>query len=363
MSTSARSRLKHVDGLRALAALFVVLHHAWLTIFPVASEWPHGWLFMATGWMLYGHFAVAGFIVISGYSLTLAVSDAQPRLEHGTIGFVRRRARRILPPYWIALAVSGLLVLTVLGRTTGTHWDTVLPFSTPGFLVHAALLQDFVPARAPNHVFWSIAVEWHIYFLFPIIVLLWHQRGLPMVVATMGSLALLEMALLPQPWLNSMAPQYILLFVVGVAACSWQRRSPNRIVLRRLPAVAGGLVAAVAVVCILMGPERSLRLLNVLDLPVGLATAAVMVYVGAAPIHSRLKRTLSWGPLAAVGLFSYSVYLMHAPLLQLAWQLLIEPMRVGPGVGLVFMLAVATPLAVAGSYGFFVVAERPFLAH
>ncbi|HEX8033216.1 MAG TPA: hypothetical protein VF510_05180, partial [Ktedonobacterales bacterium] len=62
-----QQRLVFVDGLRALAALYVVVHHAWLEIWPVDyNRFPSGSLAVLTNWMGYGHFAVSVFIVLSG---------------------------------------------------------------------------------------------------------------------------------------------------------------------------------------------------------------------------------------------------------------------------------------------------------
>ena len=62
-------RVEWLDSIRGAAALFVVLHHTWLSVWP---SYPRttgpSWL----GWLLYGHLAVAVFIVVSGFSLSLA---------------------------------------------------------------------------------------------------------------------------------------------------------------------------------------------------------------------------------------------------------------------------------------------------
>ncbi len=63
------ARLHGLDGIRGVAALFVVLHHCWLLSFPgYPSNTGPWWL----GWLVYGHFAVVVFIVLSGFSLAIA---------------------------------------------------------------------------------------------------------------------------------------------------------------------------------------------------------------------------------------------------------------------------------------------------
>src|SRR3954468_20119735 len=104
MSTeaSADRRVSGLDGIRGLAALFVVLHHTYLVSYP---GFPHNtgpwWL----GWLLYGHLAVVVFIALSGFSLGIGPARRDWKLG-GRTRFAYRRAWRILPPYWAALVFS-----------------------------------------------------------------------------------------------------------------------------------------------------------------------------------------------------------------------------------------------------------------
>src|SRR5438445_13154511 len=93
-------RIAGLEGLRGLAALFVVVNHVFLRAFPGcpvdrAPFW--------AGWFIYGRFAVVVFIVLSGFSLALSPARHGWRLD-GIAQFPRRPARRIRPPYRAALA-------------------------------------------------------------------------------------------------------------------------------------------------------------------------------------------------------------------------------------------------------------------
>src|SRR3954464_15774368 len=89
-------------GRRGVAALFVVVNHVFLRAFP---GYP---VDRAPFWaapFIYGRFAVVVFIVLSGFSLALSPARHGWRLD-GVSRFAARRARRILPAYWAALAFS-----------------------------------------------------------------------------------------------------------------------------------------------------------------------------------------------------------------------------------------------------------------
>ena len=75
----------------------MVLHHAY---FEVSEAAPKEWLVGRFAWLAFGHYAVAVFIVLSGFSL--AAGDPM-RVGSGPTSV--RRARRILPPYYVALGL------------------------------------------------------------------------------------------------------------------------------------------------------------------------------------------------------------------------------------------------------------------
>ena len=148
-----RKRLVGLDGIRGLAALFVVLHHSWLSSSPVSQlntgpKW--------TDWSLYGRFAVA-------------VSSSCPasrwrRPPPGALGAGRRRQVRapaavaILPPYWPALAFS-LIVAWMLVPQPGQGAP-----NAKSVLFYGLLIQDVFGSPSPNGAFWSIAIEAQLYW-------------------------------------------------------------------------------------------------------------------------------------------------------------------------------------------------------
>ena len=90
-------RVRFLDGIRGLAALYVVIHHAYLEVAVKAqfSELIHrlgpiNFLFDS------GKLAVDIFIVLSGYALMLPVVRAGGRIR-SLPDYIRRRCRRILP--------------------------------------------------------------------------------------------------------------------------------------------------------------------------------------------------------------------------------------------------------------------------
>ncbi len=212
VSARARERLHGLDGIRGLAALFVVFHHCWLLSFPgYPSNTGPWWL----GWLVYGHFAVVIFIVLSGFSLSIAPARSRWQLR-SVREFARRRAWRILPPYWAALAFS-LAVAWWIVAQPGTDEPTGKSVAVYGFLV-----QDLFGSPSPNGAFWSIAIEAQLYLLFPLLLLVRRRWGAAVMLASITAIVVMTAALSPHEShidkLMRLTPQFAALFTAGIVA-------------------------------------------------------------------------------------------------------------------------------------------------
>src|SRR5206468_3862093 len=154
-------RIAGLDGIRGLAALFVVVNHIFLRAWP---GYPVDHAPLWAGEFVYGRFAVVVFIALSGFSLAVAPARTGWRLD-SIAAFAHRRAWRILPPYWAALGFSLAMTWFVLAQPGWAVPDR------KSVLVYGLLVQDAVPAAAPNRAFWSIAVEAQLYLLLPLLLL------------------------------------------------------------------------------------------------------------------------------------------------------------------------------------------------
>jgi peptidoglycan/LPS O-acetylase OafA/YrhL len=106
--------LNYLNGLRAVAALYVLLHHAILQVnISSSSSGIVNWLHAI---FEHGRFAVDLFIVISGFCLMLPVIQNDGVLKKGALNFFVRRAKRILPTYYLAMGLSLILIYTVIGK-------------------------------------------------------------------------------------------------------------------------------------------------------------------------------------------------------------------------------------------------------
>ncbi len=348
-------RVDWLDGVRGAAAMFVVLHHIWLASWPKFPRNVGPWW---VGWMLYGHLAVAVFIVVSGFSLTLAPMSRGASLSGGARRFLRRRAWRILPPYWAALIFSAILTWTLVQPGLG------IAAITRGFLVHGLLLQDVVGSVPPNGAFWSIAVEWQIYFAFPLI--LWLARRTNFGTSVLCTIAVVliarELTQLGSPLnkINHLTPQFLALFAMGVLAV--HLGADGRAAKLRRPLTAAGLIAvgAFVAVAVIEGSVWVVDRYFWIDLLFGTGIACMMAVMhggGAA----RARHVLASPAALRLGLFSYSIYLLHGPLVGLIDVRVLAPFHLAPLVKFGLLLVIGIPVILVVCYGFHLMFEAPFL--
>src|ERR1700744_1893966 len=135
---SLKDNYLYVDGLRALAAIYILIHH--ITRYNYSNlDTPARFI---QSLFQYGHYTVDVFIVISGFCLMLPVLSNDYHLPKGVLGFYKRRFKRIYPVYLIACLLSLVFIYTVIGKSTGTMWDLSLPVTPAAIITHLFLIQD-----------------------------------------------------------------------------------------------------------------------------------------------------------------------------------------------------------------------------
>jgi len=215
--------LSYLDGLRALAAMYVVVHHAGRQVTDVFKNKVALKMYFVA-W--FGHNAVDVFIVLSGFCLMLPVVRNNGVLKGSAKEFYIKRAKRILPTYYIAAAFSMLLIVTLIDNNTNSYWHSTSPVTGWDLFTHFTLIQDIFPNSVAkiNYAFWSISVEWRIYFLFPLLVWCAAKWGSLRTTFTTIVLSVGLAALLTNSNLNinldknGINPHYIGLFSLGMLA-------------------------------------------------------------------------------------------------------------------------------------------------
>jgi peptidoglycan/LPS O-acetylase OafA/YrhL len=342
-----------LDGVRGLAALFVVMNHVFERAFP---GYPVDRAPFWAGWFIYGRFAVVVFIVLSGFSLALSPARRGWRLGDAA-RFARRRARRILPAYWAALAFS-----------VAVAWLVVAPpgQGPPGaksVVVNGLLVQNLIGAPTPNRSFWSLAVEAQLYLVFPLLLLLVRRWSATVMLAAVALVVVTVGVVGPHVspfFMLESPPDLAALFALGVLTAGIVTASPAR---RSWPWAWLALAAALPVLAAIrwLGSVRTLDHLFWVDLALGPAVACLLAAL-ATGRPAALARALDARPLRSLGASSYSLYLTHFPIVVVVYERVVAG-RLRPGVpAFLATSALVLPLTIAFARVFATAFETPFRA-
>lgn len=345
-----------LDLLRAIAVVWVMLFHSFL-VGGLGEQW--SWL-SRYGWM-----GVDLFFALSGYLIggqVLAMLDRDGRMDWRD--FYLRRALRILPAFWVVLAIY--LLFPGWREVEGmAPWWTFATFTMN-------LNVDYATQQAFSHA-WSLCVEEHFYLLLPILALLLVRRDSARLTWTVALAVLLGgMVLRTAIWLHDDAlqpdrawfiedlyyPTWCRLdgLLVGVMLAVWQRWRPRSWQACGRHAWWATLLASVLLaVAMALTEQRTSLLANSIGWPIIALAMGAFVFAGAQVAHGFGRWRIPGAAWLAAA--AYSLYLSHK-LVFAAVHRTASDAAVGGGIAAFALYAVATLLA--GALLYYAV-ERPFL--
>lgn len=291
-------RLVFLDGLRGLAALWVVLFHIMVGghIEGIAQQWPK-WLVELV--FSAGHYGVVVFFVLSGYVMAVNVQAVMIDGRGAGLFFLRRLAR-LLPPYY-----AGVLLGFAVVFAKGLLGDGARAFDVAGIVAHLTLVQAFVGVPHVNIVFWTLVIEVQFYLMF--ILLVWLADRLRARFAWDGfrPLVIACACVFAFPWaagwfMSSLWPGGFVghwyLFLVGVVA-AW------------IGHVRYGAEIFSVYILMLCGV---VLLTGSVSVVLGVGVGVVLVLANRV---GKMASWLSWGGFQWLGMVSYSLYLLHNPVI------------------------------------------------
>jgi peptidoglycan/LPS O-acetylase OafA/YrhL len=335
-------RSTRIEALRAVAALGVVIGHVVLLAPHIHRGSFANRLMWGGGLGVFLFFALTGYLLFWPFVRRFFADGAPISIGR----YAANRALRILPLYYVALAV--LLVLDFHGGSA-TQWLRFATF-TQSFFKDTVATVD-----APM---WSLVVEVQFYVLLPLLAFglaRLSRRSVWRAAAILGVLGLASLAVwwhyvhrtqaTDLRWRFSL-PATFLNFVPGMLL-ALLRLELNRRPRRRLPSSDVLLVAGVA--CWALIAEHATD-----EAPVCAVAAFLVIGAVVLPVREgRLVKLLDLRALGLIGLASYSLYLWHLPVMSSLER------HTHTGFAGLLVLSLAVCLAIAGvSYA---VVERPFL--
>jgi peptidoglycan/LPS O-acetylase OafA/YrhL len=386
-----------VEGLRAVAAASVLVYHVWLYSVPTAQAPQFGVL----NRLVFPHLAlgVTLFFVLSGFLLYRPhVTAVLRRTERPALSrYVRNRALRILPAYWVILGCTTVVLPAAMLRLSPTELTLGRLIRDPELLLrNAALIQTYFPDSLLTGITpaWSLSVEVAFYValpalgwlaaaaanraaglrqrlaavLMPVALLLvfgWVGKGIAATLITPGTGPNpgwdgdVQSVVIRSFWANADLFAFgMVLAVIRGAVEEQAMRLPRG---WRTIGTAAFILTTAAVALLsdagLTAPGRVVYD-DLAALACALLLALVVLPNKAGTCDSHLVRLLERRPIAAIGVVSYSVFLWHEPLVRYLHSLgITQPGNSGFFINLALVAAITGVLA----WTTYTLVERPAL--
>lgn len=172
MPTTSR-RLPHVDALKALAALCILLHH--LVSYGPISRALHRLLpDLAEALYDYGRMAVQVFLVVGGFLSARALSPRGQALTAALPDALGKRYLRLVLPFLAAVALT--LVVSLVVAPVLPELANLSSLGWPQLLAHATLTHGVLGMESLTVGAWYVAVDLQLFAL--LLGLLWLARRL-----------------------------------------------------------------------------------------------------------------------------------------------------------------------------------------
>jgi len=296
------ARLAALDGLRLVAALFVVVYHyagtsiSHLWTVPNAQAFP-GLYQVAT----YGYLGVRLFFIISGFVICMSSWD-RPLKD-----FFVSRTVRLFPMYWAAIVISFLVVHFNAGTVHTLKGVVDQPKSAADILLNFTMAQSSWGVKDIDGVYWTLWVELRFYLLFAIVV--WrgvtYKRVLTFCVLWL--IATVITARIYDTLLQVVVqPTYAPYFIAGILMFLIYRTGSTPLLW--------GLVGLCYLLCVYQASSETTGMNGILHTSMAWRWSAVLItlfFVAVAAVALGWLSWAKWRWLTVAGALTYPLYLLH----------------------------------------------------
>jgi peptidoglycan/LPS O-acetylase OafA/YrhL len=349
MKLDTKNRYAFADGLRGLAALWVVLYHL---LHGDHVTQLSNFIGPALTAILfeYGNLGVPVFFVLSGFVMAVTTNSKTMGLSQSS-KFMLRRLVRLSPPYYFSILLS-LIAIYVKLRFVD---DSIEFPNFANIISHFFYLQEFLGYKEINIVFWTLCYEIQFYLAFSLILFLasnFNQKSLG------HHLVLVGFTLLGLLWF--IFHQYAGALDAFV--------NSHKLFLRYWYAFCAGALAGWAITRKHQAFQTYAIFFYVLTLLAGVLKSdpfAITAGITALSIHialqfNKMDSWLNFRYLQLLGLISYSLYLIHNILLGIVARVVRKFLSSGVVTDIVVLIT-CLAACLLFAYWMYVIIEKPVI--
>lgn len=284
-----KERIAGLDGVRGIAALFILLYH-WFFIGALQGFYSKT-IYLPFGF--WGEFGVDVFFILSGFAILYSTGDGvTPGL------FLKKRLLRIYPTFFVS-ATFVLIMRIALGVEARGQ--------IIAYLTSFTMMTDLVGRTPLSSIYWTLMVECKFYLLVIVIMKLgiWKKRKYEVMY-----IWVLASFLIKQPFItNLLILNYAGHFVMGILfyLIYYKERDARMIPL----AVLSGLGIYKNMTGFQGWIVGSFGAANYSELKMFFAMVFILAVIFAAPYYrgwsAKTEKAFAW-----IGRFSFAFYLIHA---------------------------------------------------
>jgi peptidoglycan/LPS O-acetylase OafA/YrhL len=354
-SVSKAERVASLTGIRAVAALLVMLTHAAYT----TGKYTHGYVGLVYSRMEIGvpiFFVLSGFLLFGPWVKAVASETSEPSVRR----YAWHRVRRIMPAYIVTvLAAFALYHFRTAGPNPGHTWVGLFRNLTLSQIYTDNYLYSYLHQGLTQ--MWSLAVEVAFYVALPVLAYLllvvWCRRRWRPVLLLTG---LAGLALITPAWLilvhttdflpdgsRLWLPTYLSWFIGGMILAVLQRMGMRAYAMVCVPlAVVSFFIASTPIAGEPTTSPNELR-----EALAKAAFYAVIATLLVAPLalgdRGWYAKALASRPMVFLGEISYEIFLIHLVVMELVMVEIVRfPIYTGSIAALLFATFVVTvPLA------------------
>lgn len=311
-----RSHYYQLDSLRGLAAVAVAIHH-WHILWSLGPHSRYAALLIQLlpfRLLVAGHSSVMMFFVLSGFVLSLPQVGGK-KIDY--LPYLVKRVCRIYLPYLVALGVAVLACWKWHGRRAYGAWvNSNWPEAPQWHSILQHVIFIGVYPSIYNSSFWTLVQEMRISLVFPFLCALALRVGrkssavlvlaLFLLGASTGKVKFLPISL-------SATISFAGMFVIGICLARWLPQM--RVLVVRLSSLQYGAVFLLSVVVYAYAPSVFYAKNwddTAWDGFTAIGAAGIILF---SLVHKKTEAVLDHSFLKFIGRISYSLYLIHMPVL------------------------------------------------